>query len=234
LIEYVKSGVFRITERGKQLVAKNPTVVNLKVLDQYPEHYEWFHSKKDSTEKSEPVTEPLNETQTPEERIEALAEDLSKKLSSDLLDRIKEMDPFRFERVVLDLLLAMGYGGSRKEAAEIGKGVNDGGIDGLINEDRLGLDRIYIQAKRWQGPVGRPQIQNFVGALAGQNASRGIFLTTSDFSAGAVEFVKTIQQRVILIDGQRLAELMIEHNIGVSRSQVIEVKKVDSDYFDEE
>jgi len=128
----------------------------------------------------------------------------------------------------------MGYGGSRKEAAVIGKGVNDGGIDGLINEDRLGLDRIYVQAKRWQESVGRPQIQNFVGALAGQHASKGIFITTSDFSSGATEFAKSVPQRVILIDGQRLAELMIEHNVGVSRAINYEIKRVDSDYFEEE
>jgi len=166
--------------------------------------------------------------------METLAEDLEQKLAVDLLDRIKAMNPFRFERVVLDLLLAMGYGGSRKEAAEIGKGVNDGGIDGLINEDRLGLDRIYVQAKRWEDSVGRPQIQNFVGALAGQHASKGIFITTSEFSSGALEFAKSVSQRVILIDGQRLAELMIEHNVGVSRAVNYEVKRVDSDYFEEE
>ncbi len=145
------------------------------------------------------------------------------------------MDPFRFERVILDLLVAMGYGGSRKEAAEVGKGVNDEGVDGLINEDRLGLDRIYVQAKRWQGAVGRPPIQSFVGALAGQHASKGIFITSSEFSESAIDYAKTLpSQRVILIDGQRLAELMIEHNIGVSRAQAFEIKRVDGDYFADE
>jgi restriction system protein len=230
LIEYVKSGVFRITARGKELMAKNPPVVNLKFLDQqYPEHYAWFHPKKSG----EPAKPPV-ETQTPEEQIEALADDLTRKLASELLDRIKTMNPFRFERVVLDLLVAMGYGGSRKEAAVIGKGVNDGGIDGLINEDRLGLDRIYVQAKRWQDSVGRPHIQNFVGALDGQHATKGIFITTSDFSTGAIDFAKTISKRVVLIDGQRLAELMIEHHVGVSRAISYEIKRMDNDYFEDE
>ena len=163
-----------------------------------------------------------------------LARTMKHNLASDLLDQVKEMDPFRFERLVLDLLLAMGYGGSREEAAVAGKGVHDGGLDGLINEDRLGLDRLYIQAKRWQNSVGRPEIQNFVGALAGKHAHKGIFITTSEFSNGALEYVKNLPQRVILIDGERLADLMLEHNIGVSSAYAYEIKRIDSDYFEEE
>lgn len=166
--------------------------------------------------------------------MEALANALKQTLALELLERVKAMNPFRFERLVLDLLLAMGYGGSREEAAEIGKGVNDGGIDGLINEDRLGLDRIYVQAKRWQGTVGSPQIRDFVGALAGQHAQKGIFITSSDFSDEAVKYVGPLRERVILINGKRLTELMIEHNIGVSRMFTYDVKRVDSDYFEEE
>ena len=229
LIEYVRRGVFRIAERGKKLLAQNPTAINLKILNQFPEHQNWFKHEKPEEKSTVEI-----EAQTPEEQMEELADNLKQKLAADILDLIKVMNPFRFERVVLDLLVAMGYGGSRKEAAEIGKGVNDGGIDGLINEDRLGLDRIYVQAKRWQDSVGRPQIQNFVGALAGQHATKGIFITTSEFSSGAVEFAKSVPQRVILIDGQRLAELMIEHNVGVSRALSYEIKRVDSDYFEEE
>jgi restriction system protein len=229
LIEYVRRGVFRITERGKQVLAQQPDALSLKFLDQFPEHRDWFHR-----EKLEEVSQASVEVQTPEERMEELADDLKQKLAADIIDRLKAMNPFRFERVVLDLLVAMGYGGSRKEAAQVGKGSNDGGVDGLINEDRLGLDRIYVQAKRWQQTVGRPEIQNFVGALAGQHATKGIFITTSDFSSGANDFAKSVPQRVILIDGQRLAELMIEHNIGVSRAFTHEIKRVDSDYFEEE
>jgi restriction system protein len=229
LVEYVRRGVFRITEKGRQVLAQNPASINLRFLNQFPEHRGWFQP-----EKSEELSQISVEAQTPEEQMEALADALKQKLAADVLDRVKAMNPFRFEHVVLDLLVAMGYGGSRKEAAEVGKGVSDGGLDGLINEDRLGLDRIYVQAKRWQDSVGRPQIQNFVGALAGQHATKGIFITTSDFSSGAIEFAKSVAQRVILIDGQRLAELMIEHNIGVSRGFTYENKRVDNDYFEEE
>ena len=231
LIEYVRRGVFRISAQGKQVLAQNPPAINLKFLNQFPAHSDWFKA-----DKALPVfsVHPLPEEQTPEERMEELADDLKQKLAADILERVKAMNPFRFERVVLDLLVAMGYGGSRKEAAELGKGTNDGGIDGLINEDRLGLDRIYVQAKRWQSSVGRPEIQNFVGALAGQHATKGVFITSSEFSLGAVDFAKSVTQRVVLIDGRRLAELMIEHNIGVSHASNYEIKRVDSDYFEEE
>ncbi len=158
---------------------------------------------------------------------------LQANLKEDLLASVRGMDPIRFEQLVLDLLLAMGYGGSREEAARMTKASNDEGIDGVINEDRLGLDAIYIQAKRWQNTVGRREIQGFVGALAGQQANKGIFITTSDFSDTAREYVRTLSQKIILIDGDRLAELMIEYNIGVSKSRAYEIKRIDSDYFEE-
>jgi restriction system protein len=144
------------------------------------------------------------------------------------------MDPYRFEQLVLDLLVAMGYGGSREEAAQVTKASGDEGIDGVINEDRLGLDVIYLQAKRWQQTVGRKEIQSFVGALAGQQAHKGVFITTSDFAATAIDYAKKVPQKVILIDGDRLADLMIQHNIGVSKSHSYDVKHVDSDYFDQD
>jgi restriction system protein len=144
------------------------------------------------------------------------------------------MDPFRFEQLVIDLLVKMGYGGSRKEAARVTKASGDEGIDGIINEDRLGLGVIYVQAKRWQAEVGRKEIQSFVGALAGKKAEKGIFITTSGFNKNAREYVKEVHQKVILINGERLADLMIEHEIGVSISQAYKIKKVDSDYFDQE
>ncbi len=175
-----------------------------------------------------------NETDAPpEEVIGSAFNTLQTNLKEDLLASVRGMDPIRFERLVLDLLLAMGYGGSREEAARMTKASNDEGIDGVINEDRLGLDAIYIQAKRWQNTVGRKEIQSFVGALAGQQANKGIFITTSDFSDTAREYVRTLSQKVILIDGDRLAELMIEHNIGVSKSHAYEIKRIDSDYFEE-
>ena len=152
---------------------------------------------------------------------------------TDLLSHLAKVDPFRFERVVLDLLVAMGYGGSFKEAAAVTQNTADEGIDGVINEDRLGLDVIYVQAKRWKGNVGRQEIQSFVGALAGKKASKGIFITTSSFGDNATAYAAGLHQKVILIDGRRLAELMIEHDIGVSKGEAYFVKKIDSDYFDE-
>ena len=232
LLEYVRRGVFRITKRGQEVLKQSPPSLNLKFLDRFPEHKDWFHAEPAG---NGVVTEPLNPliVATPEEQMESISTGLKHNLAADLRERMQTMEPRRFELLVLDVLVAMGYGGSRAEAAEVGKGTNDGGIDGLINEDRLGLDRIYVQAKRWQNSVGRPEIQNFVGALSGLHAHKGIFITTSEFSVGARDYVKNLPQRVILIDGQRLAELMIEHNIGVARAYAYEIKRVDSDYFGE-
>lgn len=171
--------------------------------------------------------------ETPQERMQSAFAELTETLITDVLGRLATVDPFRFEQIVLDLLVAMNYGGSRKEAAEVTQRTGDGGIDGLINEDRLGLDVIYVQAKRWKTNVGRPEIQGFVGALAGRKASKGIFITTSAFVANARDYAASLHQKVILIDGRRLAELMIEHGIGVGEEHAYHVKKIDSDYFDE-
>jgi restriction system protein len=170
---------------------------------------------------------------TPEERIESAFNDLRESLVADLRAKLADVNPFRFEQVVLDLLVAMGYGGSRLEAAEVTKKSGDAGIDGVINEDRLGLDVIYVQAKRWKNNVGREEIQNFVGALAGKKASKGVFITTSAFNENAREYAAGLHQKIILIDGRRLAELMIEHGIGVAEEHAYSVKKIDSDYFEE-
>jgi restriction system protein len=229
LVEYVRRGVFRISPKGIDLLAQKPGNLTLKSLDQYTEHRAWFHQK---PSKQNEKTIPAEST--PEEQIEALIEGLKETLAGDLLDRIKAMDPFRFERVVLDLLVAMGYGGARTDAASVTPKSNDGGIDGLINEDRLGLDVIYVQAKCWKDTnVGSPDIQKFVGAIDGKRAAKGIFITTSDFAPAALDYARTTTKRVILINGQRLAELMVEHNIGVSRTSTYELKRVDSDYFEE-
>lgn len=158
---------------------------------------------------------------------------LTDNLRSELLEQLLSVDPFRFEQVVIDLLFGMGYGGSREEAAQVTKKSGDEGIDGIINEDRLGLDVIYVQAKRWKGTVGRPDVQGFVGALAGKQAQKGVFITTSSFTSDAIQFVRGLSQKVILIDGVRLADLMIEHNIGVSTTRTIALKRIDSDYFEE-
>ncbi len=170
---------------------------------------------------------------TPEEAIDSAVESLEATLNADLLDQLHRIDPFRFESVVLDLLLKMGYGGSREEAGQVTKKSNDEGIDGVINQDPLGLDVVYIQAKRWQNVIGRKEIQSFVGALAGQQANKGVFITTSSFANTAVDFARNISQKIILIDGNRLADLMIEHGIGVSTMRTIEIKRLDTDYFEE-
>jgi restriction system protein len=150
------------------------------------------------------------------------------------LQKIKECPPKFFERLVIDLLLAMGYGGSRQEAGKIIGASGDGGIDGIINEDKLGLDSIYVQAKRWEGTVGRPDIQRFAGALQGKRARKGVFITTSSFTKEAFDYVSRIDSKIILIDGENLAKLMIEHNIGTAKVNSYEIKKIDSDYFVDE
>lgn len=230
LIDYVRRGVFKISKPGQDVLIQKPKAINLKFLNQFPEFIE-FRKKRETAEPSSPAAQIASVT--PEEQMAHLAQELRTKLADELLEQIKTMNPYRFERLVLDLLLAMGYGGSREEAATVTQKSGDEGIDGLINEDRLGLDCIYVQAKRWQNSVGRPEIQSFVGALAGKHANKGIFITTSSFSPTAIEFAKSISQRVILIDGARLAELMIQHNVAVSRAYAYEVKRIDSDYFEE-
>lgn len=235
LLQRPRRGIYAISELGARIAKKKPERIDRDFLMQFPEFSKWVETVESKGEKIERPKEAMASSEaTPNEVIDAAFQRLRATLKSELLDSIRKMDPYRFESLVVDLLLAMGYGGSREEAATVTQKSNDEGIDGLINEDRLGLDRLYIQAKRWKDSVGRPHIQNFVGALAGQHAHKGIFITTSEFSSGAREYVEKLPQRVILIDGSRLAELMIEHNIGVSRAYTYEIKRVDSDYFEED
>jgi restriction system protein len=236
LVEKPKKGHLRITAEGLRLLGTNPAVIDNKFL---AANYPAFASKlrrqpQDGEGEAQEVEEGAkNEEQTPTEQIEQAYARLNQTLASDLRELMAKMDPYKFEQLVVDLLFAMGYGGSRAGAAWVTKKANDEGIDGIINEDRLGLDVIYVQAKRWQGPVGRPDIQSFVGALAMKNATKGVFITTSKFQDSAQECARIVPQKVILIDGQRLAELMIEYNIGVSTVQTLAIKRVDSDYFEE-
>ena len=172
--------------------------------------------------------------QTPEEEIEAAYQRIRNELADEIVQQIMSCSPSFFERLVVDLLVRMGYGGTRKDAGQaVGKS-GDGGIDGIIKEDRLGLGVIYLQAKRWEGPVGRPEIQKFVGALQGQRARRGIFITTSSFTREALQYTSMIENKVVLIDGEMLAQLMIDHGVGVSSVASYEIKRVDTDYFAEE
>ena len=228
LLDYTRRGFFSITERGQEVLSQNPPEINAKFLKQFPEFVEFQKVKKTDGEGQTPPIEP---TITPEESLEAAFQELKESLASDLLQTIKLCPPDFFERLVVDVLITIGYGGSRKEAGQAMGKTGDGGIDGIIKEDKLGLDIIFIQAKRWENTVGRPEIQKFAGALQGQRARKGIFITTSNFSKEALSYVKSIDSKIILIDGQQLSELMIENNVGVSPVSSYEVKKIDSDYF---
>ena len=233
LLESPKRGFFRITERGQKLLKSNPPDLRVKHLKQYPEFVE-FHTTGNKQEKGSESTGDEERTATPEEIFENAYQELRRNLANELLAQIGKNSPEFFENLVVKLLVKMGYGGSIKDAGQaIGKG-GDEGIDGIIKEDKLGLDVIYIQAKRWQGSVGRPEVQKFVGALHGQRAKKGVFITTGAFTRDAEQYVSTIDPKVVLIDGSKLVDLMIDHNLGVSIVDAYEIKKIDSDFFFEE
>ena len=235
LLDRPKKGFYQINEAGHQALLKIPHQITRKDLSELSEAFKDFVTPKQpgSVDPPGPLFPPDLDEGTPEERIDMAMQSIDSSLRSELLDHLAKVDPYRFEQVVVDLLFAMGYGGSREEAARVTKKSGDEGIDGVINEDRLGLDVIYVQAKRWQNVVGRKEIQSFVGALAGQQANKGVFITTSDFTQNAIQFAKDIMQKVVLIDGIRLADLMIEHDVGVSTTRTIAIKRIDSDYFEE-
>lgn len=230
LLSKTGRGSFRITRRGQEVLASNPSSINMRFLQQFPE-YNAARNKEAKPEVHDDA--PGADTASPQERIATAFKELNESLTAELRAKLASVDPFRFEQVVLDLLVAMGYGGSKTEAAQVTQRTADEGIDGLINEDRLGLEVIYVQAKRWKHKLGRPEIQNFVGAIAGKKAGKGIFITTSNFHDNAREYAASLHQKLVLIDGRRLAELMIEHNIGVAPEQPYIIKKIDSDYFEE-
>jgi len=231
LIESPKRGSFKITDRGKSVLTEKPTRINMKYLERFPEYIEFKDSSKSSSESTDSVMESTEKT--PEEILESAYLNIRQVLAQEILARILGCSPTFFEQLVVELLVKMGYGGSRKDAGErIGQS-GDGGIDGIIKEDRLGLDTIFIQAKRWQGSVGRPEIQKFVGALQGQRANKGVFITTSSFTADATDYVSRIDTKVVLIDGKLLSSLMMDFDVGVSLSASYVVKRIDSDYFEE-
>lgn len=223
-----------ITERGKQVLGQNPDKIDVSFLRQYPEFLEFQNTKHTQFEIEGNIS--IDSIRTPEESLDSAYQGLREALANELLNRVISLPPSFFERLVVDLLVKMGYGGSFKDAGKAVGRTKDEGIDGTIKEDRLGLDIIYIQAKRWkQGQtVGRPEVQRFVGALAGQGAKKGIFITTSNFSKEAIEFTPKNETKIVLIDGQELAQLMIDHGIGVSTVSSYEIKKIDNDYFEEE
>lgn len=236
LLDTVRRGFVKITERGRSVLAQSPSKIDLRLLKQFPEHVAFLRGNATSTNEQpeHQASDDVTSTITPEEQIDTAYESLRTKLSRDLLDHVlKNSDQF-FEQLVVDLLVAMGYGGSIEDAGKaVGKS-GDGGIDGVIKEDKLGLDTIVIQAKKWNGhAVGRPDVQAFAGSKEGHRAHKGVFITTSTFSQPALDFVKQIQRRIVLIDGQELANLMIDHGIGVSISRSFVLRRVDSDYFED-
>ena len=231
LIDSTRRGFLRITPRGLDVLSRKPIKIDVNYLEQFKEFKEFRAIKREKPPEQEGLEE--GQAKTPEEVLANIYQNLRNNLAKDLLQQIKESPPSLFEDIVIELIVKMGYGGSREDAGKaIGKS-GDEGIDGIIKEDRLGLDVIYIQAKRWEGTVGRPDIQKFAGALEGQRARKGIFITTSDFSKDALEYASRIDKKIILIDGNQLTQYMIEYNIGVSPQVIYEIKKMDSDYFTE-
>lgn len=233
LLEDPIRSFFKITDRGLDLLKSNPPSIKLALLKQYPEYLEFIGStSKNRKLSSNSISNESNE-QTPEELLEYSYQEIRTTLAQEILDKVKSCSPTFFERLVVELLVKMGYGGSIKEAGQaIGK-TGDEGIDGIIKEDRLGLDTIYIQAKRWNDVVGRPEIQKFVGALAGQGAKKGIFITTSKFSEKAKAYSPKNDTKVVLVDGEELAQYMIDFDLGVSPVSEYKLKKIDLDYFED-
>lgn len=234
LIEAPSRAKYRITQRGRDALSQD-LPINMAYLRQFDEYKEFQTGSKQIKSQTSAVASETAETDslTPSEHIEFGYQKVREELEEELISRIKTASPDFFERLVVELLVSMGYGGSRKDAGQtLGKS-GDGGIDGVIKEDRLGLDVIYLQAKRWEGTVGRPEIQKFAGALQGQRAKKGIFLTTSNFSVEAINYASFIDTRIVLIDGEQLAGLMIDAGVGVTKVATYEVKRLDSDYFEE-
>lgn len=226
-------GRYRITQTGLEYLGKYPDGFKVKELKGIPEFREFHTARKHSAEPAEAQDAELSDA-TPEEMIQQGYEILKRELADDLLTTLKSVSPGFFERIVVDVLVKMGYGGSVVDAGEaVGKS-GDGGIDGVIKEDKLGLDIIYVQAKKWENTIHSPQVRDFVGALAGKKAKKGVFITTSSFSSGAREFAAGLESKIVLIDGDQLAQLMIENNVGVSAEASYEVKKMDTDYFEED
>ena len=233
LVDDSKRGILRITEDGKKLLATNPASLSESVLMQFPRYQAWQQAVSNAGALPAAIPAEAGEETSPEEAIANGYATLRANLAADLLERIMAKPPGFFERLVVDLLLAMGYGGSRAEAGTVTKASGDGGIDGVINEDRLGLDAVYVQAKRWESNVGVGALREFVGSLSAHKAHKGVFITTSDFASGAREFVAQVSLKIVLINGARLAELMIDYGVGVSTRETFVLKRADEDYFAE-
>lgn len=233
LLEMTRRSFYKITSRGRDVLKNNPARIDMKYLEQFPEYID-FRDKEGTRRKSSEndIDIGIKEIhKTPEEVLEYAYQEIRENLAQELLALVKKSPPSFFERLVVELLVNMGYGGSRRDAARAVGQTGDEGVDGIIDEDKLGLETIYIQAKRWEASVGRPEIQKFVGALMGKRARKGIFITTSSFTPDSVNYVASIDYKIVLIDGKRLADYMIDYDIGVTGSITYQLKRIDSDYF---
>jgi restriction system protein len=234
LIQSTRRGFFRITEEGRALLSNNPVSIDSKTLEQFPSFRHFRERKRDKVDDQGSSQEEFDD-ETPDDAMARAYKTMRADLETRLLETLKETSPSYFEKVVVELLVRMGYGGSREEAGRAIGRSGDGGIDGIIDEDRLGLDVVYVQAKRYtNGTIGRPDIQRFAGALQGQRARKGVFITTTEFSREARDYVSYIDSRIVLINGERLARLMVDHGVGVTTVGTYEVKKIDLDYFSED
>lgn len=230
LVETTRRGFVQITSRGQHVLDQSPTRIDIAFLMRFDEFREFMDQSRRQKDTSSSTIDPEPD---PVEQIEQAFLDYQQSLIHELLEQLHTVSPVFFERVVMRLLVKMGYGGGPGQSAQVVGGSGDEGIDGIINEDKLGLDVIYVQAKQWSSPVGRPEIQKFVGALHGKRAKKGVFITSSEFTKEARDFVSHLEPRIVLIDGETMARLMIEHNVGVTTKSVYELKSVDRDFFEE-
>ncbi len=237
LVEKIGRARYAVTPRGRELLGRNPKKISKNDLLQYPEFQAWLNSSRNGGETlvaTVAKTPAESGNTTPEEAMESAFSEIDSALAEDLLEQVLSLTPARFERLIVELLLAMGYGDGRAEMGQaIGKS-GDGGIDGVVNEDKLGLDAVYIQAKRYapDNTIGRPALQAFIGSMTGESATKGVFVTTSSFSKDARDYVRRVQQRVVLIDGARLARLMIDHGVGVRIDKTYVLRSIDANFFD--
>ena len=234
LLESTKKGYWKITKRGLEVLSQHPSNISAKFLQKFPEYHEWKKTTPRETNGETTDKVKVVEEQTPEEALEYGYQQMKNDLVQRVLIKVKDTSYGFFEKLVMALLVEMGYGGSIIDAAKVVGGSGDEGIDGVIKQDRLGLDTIYVQAKKWQGNIGRPELMKFVGALRGQKANKGVFITTSKFTNDAIEYVSKIDTKVVLIDGKQLAAFMIDFHVGVSPVTTYEIQRLDSDYFVEE
>jgi restriction system protein len=236
VLDRPKRGVFQITDRGRNLLAEKPEKVTIRLLDRFPEFKDFRERRPDSPDDVplKPISPEIDTVRTPEERLELSFQDLQNSLANEVLDAVKRGSPEFFEQLVVKLLVAMGYGGSIQDAGRAVGKAGDEGVDGIIKEDKLGLDVVYIQAKKWiDTVVGRPVVQAFAGSLEGHRARKGVMITTSTFSQDARDYVQRIEKKIVLVDGKQLADLMIEHDVGVNVTKTYRIKRLDQDFFEE-